>query len=101
MLTRKCSSTGRGGLLNKGQLVLIDAHLDGIILVQIALENFLGQRVLEESLDGAAHRPGAVIWIVPLLNEEILGPLVELELKILVFEPFRHFAYLQIEDLNQ
>src|SRR5438034_3914855 len=59
-----------------------DLDLDGVVLVQVAFEDFLGQRVFQIALDRAAHWPGAVNRVVTLLDQEILCLLVELKLNV-------------------
>src|ERR1044071_7887482 len=91
----------RGGGLLENQLVALDGDLDGVVFVEVTLEDFLGQGVLQVALDRTAHGPGAVNRVVTLLHEEILRLLVEVKLDVPALQPFHDLLDLQIQNLDQ
>ena len=50
-----------------------DVDHDGFPFAEVAVDEFERQRILNQTLDGAPHRPGAVLRVVPLLNQELFG----------------------------
>src|SRR6266581_7997538 len=68
-------SFGRRGLL-EDQFVAFHRDLNGIVVVQMAFENLLGQRVFEITLDRAAHRARAINRVVAFLHQKIFRLLV-------------------------
>src|SRR6266478_3130136 len=76
-----------GGFLGEDQPVILRRHENGIAIMENAFEDLLGQGVFEGALDGAAHRAGAVLRIVPFADQEVFSLLVELENDIPRFEP--------------
>ncbi len=91
---------GGGGLV-EDQLVAFDGHRDRLAFVQFALEDFLGQRVFEEPLDGAAHRARAVLRVVALLHQKVLGLVVQRELEVLVPQPRQDLFHFQAQNRDE
>ena len=83
------------------QFVLFGGDHDGLAFVQLAFEDFLGQRVLEKSLHGPAHRPRAVLRVVALLHEKVLRLFVQFELDVLVPQAFDHLVDFQAQNLDE
>src|SRR5947209_13959768 len=70
--TRLPSESARaGGQLIEDQLAVADRDLDGLARLDVAAEDFLGERVLQIFFDGPPQRPRAVLWIVAFLDEEV------------------------------
>ena len=69
--------------------------------MQVAFEDFLGQRVFQIALDRAAHWPGAVNRVVTLLDQEILCLLVELKLNVLPSQSFHDLLHFEVQNLDQ
>ena len=68
---------------------------------ELALEQFLGQRIFDEVLDRPTQRPGAEVGVRALLDQELLGFVGELELQALLLEPLADLAQLEIDDVLQ
>src|SRR5206468_3194255 len=50
---------------------------------------------------GDAHRSGAVLGIVSLVDEKFLRALLHLDVHFLRFDPLEHFVHFQINDAQQ
>ena len=48
-------------------------HQDGVAFREIAGDQFQRQRILDQPLDGALHRTGAVLRVVALRDDPVLG----------------------------
>ena len=68
---------------------LLDAHTNHLLAVELALEQFLGQRIFDERLDRPTQRPRTVVGVRALLDEELLGVVAELERQALSFNRSR------------
>ena len=68
------SDAGSRSLLGEGQdlPILRHIHLDGLVLLQVAPQEGLGQRIFKMLLDSAPQRPRPEFFIVSLVDEEIL-----------------------------
>ena len=69
--------------------------------MQHTLENFLGQWVFEETLNGPAHWSRAVLRVVALLHEEFLRRVIELKLEVFLAQPCQNFLHLQTQNLDE
>ena len=69
--------------------------------MQAALEDLLGKRVFQKTLDRTAHWTRAISRIVALLDQEILGFLVQDQLEALAFEPLHDLLDLKVQNLNE
>src|SRR5208282_2542375 len=87
LFTSARERAGGGGGLIEDQLVVLGGDRDGLAFVQVALENFLRQRVFEETLNRPAHRTRAVLRVVAFLDEKILRLPVQFEPEVLVPQP--------------
>ena len=72
---------------------------DGVTAVELAAQQVLGQLVLDEVLDDAAQRAGAVDLVVALLAQDVLGRLGDLDGDGLFLELLDHRLQLQVDDL--
>ena len=68
--------------------------------VEVAVDQLERQRILDQPLDGAPHRPGAVLRIVALGDDDVLGGRGDFELELAVFQQFAHVRQLDIHDLR-
>src|SRR5262249_438775 len=76
----------RGGRLAESKLILFDRHEDGSLVMELASQNFLCERVFQVALHGPAHGARTVGGIVSLLHQEVLSFLVERQPNVLGFE---------------
>ena len=54
-------------------LAVLGVHQHRIALLELALEQVLGERVLDQALEGALERAGAERRIPALLDDDVLG----------------------------
>ena len=66
--------------------VVLDVDEDDLAGAELLEQQPLGERVLDQALDGPAQRPGAQLRVVALVGEEVLGLLGELEAQALALE---------------
>src|SRR5204863_2237721 len=81
----------------ESHLALVGADLRGVAGLDVAPQNLFRHRVLEIALDRPAHRTRPIGRIVALLDEELLGLLVELEGDFLVLDPGGNLDDLKID----
>src|SRR5208283_6211139 len=67
---------GGGGLI-EDEFLLVGSDNDWLAGMQIALENFLGQRVFKKTFHRAAHGTRAVLRVMAFLNEKVLRLFIE------------------------
>ena len=72
--------------------VVLGVDDDDLAGAELLVEQRLGQRVLDEALDGPAQRPGAELRVVALVGQQQLGRLGELEADALALELARRPA---------
>src|SRR5688572_25721591 len=65
---------------------------------EATLEQFLGQRILEVTLDRSLERPRAVLVVEPLLGEELLRPVGQDEFESAILEPADDVAEEDVDD---
>src|SRR5215831_7517784 len=70
---------GAGSLLREHQAVSLDANLDWLALVERSFEDFLCERVLERTLDRAAHWARAVLRVIATADQKVLCLVIELQ----------------------
>jgi hypothetical protein len=61
----------------------------------------LREGILDVGADRATQRPGPEIGVESLVNEEVLGGLVEFELHALGFEAMAHLLQFNLDDVVQ
>src|SRR6185436_17077650 len=93
--------TGGWGALGEEKLVVLHRDLDRIAVVEVALQDLFRERVLEETLDGPAHRTRAVSRVVTLLDQEVLRFLVENKLQFPTFKALHNLDHFQIQNLDK
>ena len=69
--------------------------------LDVAAQNFFRQRVFQEALNRAPHRPRAVIWIETFFDHELVRQIVENDLHLLGFEANFHLFHLKIDNPQQ
>ena len=74
---------------------------DGVLALERAAEQLLGERVLEVVLDRPAQRAGAELGVVALLDQELLGLVGQDQLQAVVLEPLADLRQLDVDDLLQ
>src|ERR1051326_1393773 len=67
----------------------------------IAAQNFLGERIFKITLDRAAHRTRAIIWIVTLLDHELVRSAVENDFDFLRLQTCLHLLDFKIDNVEQ
>ena len=87
--------------MGKDELVLIDGDVDRFALEEVASDDFLGERIFEVALDGAAHGPRPVLRVVALVGKEVFGFGIQFDLDVFVFETFHDLRDFEIENLHQ
>src|SRR5688572_11525541 len=83
------SDRGRGRRLSalEHELAVVRVDADGVALGEVALEQAQRERVLDDALDRALERAGAVGRIPALLRERFLRRFRQLELETPLREP--------------
>src|SRR6266404_4506999 len=82
-------------------MVVFDADKNRLATTDRATEDFFGQRIFERALDSAAHWAGAILRVVALADQVVLGFLIQLENDIPRLEPLHHFTDFQIQNLDE
>ena len=96
---RSVSSFVEGGELELSVLVLaLDLDVDPVLALERAAEELLGQGVLDQVLDGATERPGAVIGVVALGDQEVLGLVVHDQLQAAIAHAAADLGELDVDD---
>src|SRR5262249_20730992 len=85
----------------EGDLAARDVGLDLVAAFELALEERLGQRILDEPLDGALERPRPEGRIVAALGDELARRLGEDELDVAGAEELREARDLDVDDLGE
>ena len=85
----------------KASFLVFHRHLHDVARFHGALEQLLGERILEVTLDGAPHRTRAISRIVSLVDHEFVRRLVEHNLDLLQLQAALHLVHFQIDDLHQ
>src|SRR3990172_2338343 len=62
-------------------------HLDFVAATEVPLQDLLGQRVLDEPLDGALQGPRAVVLVVAVLHQEVRARVGEAQGELFLGEP--------------
>src|SRR5688572_5599916 len=77
---------GSGGLGrsagSEGQLVTLAAHLQDGVVRDLAAQDFLRQRILDELLDGPAQRTRAQLRVEALFHDEVADGIRDLDLDV-------------------
>src|SRR5690554_487561 len=89
-----------GELLLAGLRVVLHVHDDDLAGVELLVEELLGERVLDEALDGPAQRAGAERGVVALVGDEGLRGRQELEPDALALELLLGASDHQVDDLG-
>src|SRR5262245_43465268 len=87
--------TGRRCALTEDEFVVVDSDLYWFAFVEVAFQDFLGERIFQEAFDRAAHWTGAVSRVVTFLDQEVFRLLVEIQDEILALEPFHDLLDLE------
>src|SRR5678816_881229 len=85
-LGRACQDTEVQSLRTVGSHV----HLDLVASREVAHQNLLGQRVLDELLNGSLERTGTVLLVVAVLDQEVRPRIGELERQLFLGQPLPH-----------
>ena len=92
----------------KVELLLItdffDVHDNVILAFENALEQFFRKRVFDALSDRTAERPGSVIRVVALIDDELLGIVFQLEAKTALGQPLADFGKFDVDqakDISQ
>src|SRR5690348_2675854 len=76
----------------------VGAHLDGFAGLNLALQDFERQRVLDEALDGALERTRSELRIVAALKEQLACRRRELDNDLAVSQQSAQVVELQVND---
>src|SRR5438552_3403834 len=76
-------------------------NVDGLAFADFAFENIDAERVENFSLNRASKRSRAVNRIISFARQQFLGGIGELERDLLLLQPFRQPAKLNLYDLFQ
>src|SRR5690625_3149011 len=76
------AAAGEGQLSE--QALALGAHDDRVTDMDLAEQDLLRQGVLDVALDGAAQRAGTEHGVVPLLGQQLLGLVAQLDLHVLL-----------------
>ena len=74
---------------------------DRLALLHVAAKDGLGERVLEVVLDRAAQRTRAVLLVIALLDEQLLGLNRELEGDLPLDQALGELRDLEVHDLHE
>src|SRR5918993_4107233 len=75
----------------------VDHHV--IAFGELTLENPQRQRIQHATLDRPLQRASPIDWIIPLLHQEFLGAVGELDVDLAVFEALHQPTQLNVDDL--
>ena len=93
---------GRGRLRPlEGEFPVVHVHAHGVALTEAPFEQLERERVLQQPLDRALQRPGAVRGIPACLGEMLLCSVGQLEVDPPLGEPFAESAELELDDLRE
>src|SRR4051812_15083199 len=76
--------------------VRVDVDHDGLALPEIAVDEPERQRILNQPLNGAAHRTGAVLRVITLGDDDVLSGGSDFELQFTVPKQFAHVRQLNV-----
>src|SRR5664279_1803148 len=76
-------------------------HQDGVAFGKTAGDQLQSQRILDQALDGALHGTGAVLKVVPLGDDPVLGGSGDFQFQVAVLEQFTHVVELYIHNPRQ
>src|SRR5439155_6854503 len=82
-------------------LLGVAADADGLAGLELAPQDLLAEQVLEVLLDRPPQGAGAEVRVVTLLDQEVLGRVLELELEAAGLEPLADFLELVLDDIEQ
>ena len=85
----------------KDKLAIGHVAQDGIALAPLASQQFLGQRILDELLDGAAQRTRAVGEVSALGHDLVVGRIGELDVHAVGDQTLTQVVHQQVRDLGQ
>ena len=75
--------------------------MDGVVLLESALQHLHGQSVLNIALHGPLQGPGAEGGIISDIDQEIARFLRQLDVELLLRQPFAQQGELDIDNLGQ
>src|SRR3954463_9188986 len=78
-----------------------DVDHDGFAFVEVAVDQLERQRILDQPLDRAPHRPGAVLRVVTFGDDDVLGGGRNFELELAILQEFAYVRQLDVHDLTQ
>src|SRR5437588_11034057 len=96
---RRFAASGSSDAEDK--LAIGSTDLDHVADLYVSAQQFLGKRIFEITLDRAAHWSGAILWIVPFLDQKFFRGLIQLNMNIFRFDPTQHFSDFEFDDLHQ
>ena len=82
-------------------MISVDVNPNGFVFDQTALEHLLGQRIFQILLDRPPHRPGPVFGIVSLVDQKLLGLLIEFQQHLLLPQSLQNLFDFQRQDFVQ
>ena len=80
-------------------MLVLDGDLDGVLALVRAAQQLFAQVVFDQVFDRAPQRPGAEIGVEPLVDQELLGLVVDQQLQVLLVETRPNLGQLQVDDL--
>src|SRR5262249_54926122 len=91
----------RRRLLLEDELVAVARDHDRLPLLHVAAEDGLGQGIFQVVFDRAAEGTGAVLLVVALFDQELLGLRGEFERDLALDQAAGELGHLQLDDLDQ
>ncbi len=75
-----------------------DLDVHGVLALEAVPQNLLAQGVFNQVFDGAAQRPGPVVRVVALGDQEVLGVVVQDELHAAIGHAGADLRELDVDD---
>src|SRR4051812_9554228 len=82
------------------ELAALDRDLDGVAVLDAALEDLRRQRVLQAALDHPLQRPRAVDRVVAAVGQPLQGLAVELDVDLAIGQQLAQAAELDLDDVR-
>ena len=76
-----------------------DGHFDPILTFEGTPEDFFGERIFDTTFDASSQRPGPVVEIPALVDQELASLVVQYEFQATVGKPFVDLGQFEIDDL--
>ena len=88
-------------MLRLALIVFLHVDNDRVLALELALQQFLGERIFNALLDFATQRPGAEIEIRTLANHVFLGLVGQDQLQAALAQPIANLRQLDVDDRLQ